>query len=137
MAPLKKDNRKRKKPTVEALLKVLAAKGGNLSETAKAFKVNRRSVYHWLNSSEAYKSAYEDQQESMIDFAESKLMQSINNGSDTATIFFLKTRAKSRGYVEKSEVDHTTKGESINKEVEKLTDEELLERIEKLRKKMK
>ena len=34
-------------------------------------------------------------------------MTSINNGSDTATIFFLKTRGKSRGYIDKQEVQHS------------------------------
>lgn len=103
----------------------------------KAFKVSRKTIYNWINGNAKFMEAFQDQIEALIDFAESKLLSSISNGSDTATIFFLKTRGKTRGYVEKSEIDHTTKGESINKEVEKLTDEELMEKIEKLRNKMK
>lgn len=97
--------RNRKRPTLEVLLKVIEAKGGNLSETARALKVNRRSVYNWINSSKNYKEAFEDHSESLIDFAESQLMKSIKKGSDTATIFFLKTKGKSRGYIEKMELD--------------------------------
>ncbi|KEQ31198.1 hypothetical protein N180_02820 [Pedobacter antarcticus 4BY] len=126
-----------KKPTPEKFQSVLKSKAGNVSEVAKAFKVTRKTVYNWINGNKKFMEIFEDQIESLIDFAESKLLKSINNGSDTATIFFLKTRGKSRGYVEKSEVDHTTKGESINKQVEKLTDDELMEKIEKLRNKMK
>jgi hypothetical protein len=129
--------RKRKRPTLEVLLKVIEAKQGNLSETAKALKVNRRSIYNWINSSKNYKDAYADHSESLIDFAESQLMKSIKKGSDTATIFFLKTKGKGRGYVEKSEIDHTTQGESLNKALEKLTDQELEAKILQLRDKMK
>lgn len=132
----KTNSRKRKRPALEVLLKVLEAKCGNLSETAKALKVSRRSVYNWLNSSKNYKEAFDDHSEALIDFAESQLLKSIKKGSDTATIFFLKTKGKARGYVEKSEVDHTTKGESLNKALEKLTDEELENKIKELRDKM-
>lgn len=125
-----------KKPELSKFIRVLKAKAGNISETAKALKVDRRSIYFWKEQDPAFKQAIEDQTESLIDFAESKLLTSINNGSDTATIFFLKTKGKSRGYIEKSEVDHTTRGESLNKGYEKLTDEELENKIKELRDKM-
>lgn len=125
-----------KKPDLEKFIRVLKAKAGNISETAKALKVGRRTIYLWKDTDPEFKQAIEDQTESLIDFAESKLLTSINNGSDTATIFFLKTKGRNRGYVEKSEIDHTTKGESLNKGYEKLTDEELENKIKELRDKM-
>jgi len=42
--------------------------------------------------------------ERMIDFAESKLYQNIKAGDNTAIIFYLKTQAKHRGYIERSEL---------------------------------
>jgi hypothetical protein len=125
-----------KKPDLAKFIRVLKAKAGNISETAKALKVGRRTIYLWKETDPEFREAIEDQTESLIDFAESKLLTSINNGSDTAIIFFLKTRGKARGYIEKSEVDHTTKGESLNKALEKLTDEELEQKILELRDKM-
>lgn len=125
-----------KKPDLEKFKRVLKAKAGNISEVAKALKVSRSIVYLWMNEDEEFRQACDDNNESLIDFAESKLLTSINNGSDTATIFFLKTKGRNRGYVEKSEIDHTTKGESLNKGYEKLTDEELEKKIKELRDKM-
>jgi hypothetical protein len=43
-----------------------------------------------------------------IDFAESQLHKQIKEGNSTATIFFLKTKGKKRGYVERQEVDVNT-----------------------------
>jgi hypothetical protein len=50
-----------------------------------------------------YKSAVDSIADIALDFAENKLHQSIKKGSDTATIFFLKTKGKKRGYVERPE----------------------------------
>ena len=43
----------------------------------------------------------------MIDFAESSLYKQIKDGNTSATIFFLKTQAKRRGYIEKQEIEHS------------------------------
>ena len=83
---------------------MVAKKAANISEIAKTLNVDRRTFYRWIDEDENFKKAYEDQQEALIDFAESSLLKSINNGSDTATIFFLKTKGKKRGYVERTEL---------------------------------
>jgi hypothetical protein len=45
----------------------------------------------------------------MIDYVESFLLDKMAAGDTTAIIFFLKCRAKSRGYVEKSQNDISSK----------------------------
>lgn len=45
----------------------------------------------------------EDCVETSLDFAEGKLLQEIKAGNMTAIIFYLKTKGKHRGYVERSE----------------------------------
>jgi hypothetical protein len=52
-----------------------------------------------------YKAAVEELSDVAIDFAESQLHKQIKDGNSTATIFFLKTKGKKRGYVERQEVD--------------------------------
>jgi hypothetical protein len=47
-----------------------------------------------------YKAAVEELSDVAIDFAESQLHKQIKDGNSTATIFFLKTKGKKRGYVE-------------------------------------
>ena len=43
----------------------------------------------------------EEIQNLVLDFAESKLYELVKEGNPVATIFLLKTKGKSRGYVEK------------------------------------
>lgn len=120
---------------------VLKKSRGIITSACESVDMSRQTYYNWLKDDEEFAEAVHEVQESAIDFVESKLMQKINGievvsskgeifevpPSDTAIIFFLKTKAKQRGYVEKSEIDHTTKGESINKpkDLSKLTDDEL------------
>jgi len=48
-----------------------------------------------------------------LDFAESQLHKQIKEGNSTSTIFYLKTKGKKRGYIERQEHDHTTQGDKI------------------------
>jgi hypothetical protein len=105
-----------KKNMIEALIKTM----GVVSAAARKVHKNpieaeglRKIHYEWMINDEVYNKNVNDIKNISLDFAESKLHQSINNGSDTATIFFLKTQGKSRGYVEKQEIDHTTQGDPI------------------------
>ncbi len=41
-----------------------------------------------------------------MDFAESQLYKQIKEGSTAATIFYLKTKGKKRGYIERQEIEH-------------------------------
>ena len=50
-----------------------------------------------------------------LDFAESQLHKQIQDNSTSATIFYLKTQGKKRGYVERQELDLSSGNEQINK----------------------
>lgn len=52
--------------------------------------------------------------EAFGDLTEGKLMQRINAGDTTAIIFALKTKFKSRGYVEKKEISAEVAGTALN-----------------------
>ncbi len=97
----------------ETFLQALEEQGGNVSKAATACGIPRITHYKWLEADPEYKEAVRFVQEATIDHVENKLMDCINGGKEASIIFFLKTRAKHRGYVEKQEIDHTTGGKPI------------------------
>lgn len=77
---------------------------GNITASCKAANIDRKTYYNWLKADPQFAAAVDDLAESNIDFAESCLKQQIKDGNTTATIFYLKTKGKSRGYIETHEV---------------------------------
>ena len=98
----------------QAMIKALENALGIVTTACKAVGINRSTHYEWLTNDPDYKAAVDGIADIALDFAESKLHQSISNGSDTATIFYLKTKGKKRGYVERNEVEHSGNGVSLN-----------------------
>lgn len=83
---------------------------GNVTQTCDITHTSRSCFYfRWMKQDSVFRYLVNsaDFEDRMIDFAESKLMKKIEEGDTIATIFFLKTRGKKRGYVEKAEVKHT------------------------------
>lgn len=88
----------------EKFLKSLELKNGNISQACKAINISRQTFYAW-SEDEDFKIKAENVKESLLDLAESKLMENINNNENVAIIFYLKTKGKKRGYIEKQEVE--------------------------------
>ena len=86
---------------------------GILTVAARKLGCSRTTVYRYMERYSTIKDAYQEANESNIDFVETKLMEQINKGNITAIIFFLKTKAKHRGYVERQEVAGTDGGEIV------------------------
>jgi|DEB0MinimDraft_10_1074344.scaffolds.fasta_scaffold40564_2 hypothetical protein len=95
---------------VAALEKTL----GIVTKACEMVGISRETHYRWLRTDEVYKEKVESVGDIALDFAESELFKQIKEGNITGVIFFLKTKGKKRGYIERSEFDHTTKGEKIN-----------------------
>lgn len=93
----------RKKAMVDALEKSL----GIVTTACKSCDVARSTHYDWMKEDEEYKSAVESIGDIALDFAESQLHKQIQGGEVSSTIFYLKTKGKKRGYVEKQEIDHS------------------------------
>jgi hypothetical protein len=89
-----------KKAMIEALEKSL----GIVTTAAKQVGIARQTHYRWMDEDADYKKEVEGIADMALDFAESKLHKSIEGGSDTAIIFYLKTKGKRRGYIERQEV---------------------------------
>jgi len=88
----------------EALLAALTKCKGIVTDACKAAKIPRSTHYNWLKTDAEYQQAVEDLNEIALDFGERCLFKLMENENATAVIFFLKTKGKKRGYVERQEV---------------------------------
>lgn len=94
-----------KKFSAEKIAEVYKKKGCNITATCAALNISRRTFYQKKEKSKSLQDLLAEADESMLDFAESKLIEHINNNDITSLIFFLKTKGKKRGYVERTEHD--------------------------------
>ena len=97
------------------MLNALEKSLGVVTSACLETKIDRTTHYRWLKEDEEYKRGVEDIENIAIDFVESKLYGNIKRGDVTSILFFLKTKGKKRGYIERQEIDHTTNGKDINK----------------------
>ncbi len=89
-----------KKAIIEALEKSL----GVVTTACKIVGVGRTTFYEWLKEDEEFAKQVDDIQNIALDYAESQLHKQIGDGSTAATIFYLKTKGKKRGYIERQEI---------------------------------
>ena len=89
----------------KAMLDAVEKSLGVVTSACKTVGIGRTTHYLWLQEDKEYKAAVDELSDVAIDFAESQLHKQIKEGNSTATIFFLKTKGKKRGYVERQEVD--------------------------------
>jgi len=89
-----------KKAILEALEKSL----GVVTTSCKKVGIGRTQFYNWLNDDNEFRTKVNDIQNVALDFAESQLHKQIGDGNTSATIFYLKTKGKNRGYVERQEI---------------------------------
>jgi predicted DNA-binding transcriptional regulator AlpA len=85
---------------VEALEKAL----GIVTQACKVVGIARVTHYRWMKDDDEYRDAVEKLGDVALDFAESKLHKLIDQGNPAATIFYLKTKGKNRGYIERQEI---------------------------------
>jgi hypothetical protein len=102
-----------KKKMIEALEKSL----GIVTSACKSVEISRETHYRWLKEDPEYKAAVDALDDVALDFAESQLHKQIKDGNSTATIFYLKTKGKKRGYIERTEITGAD-GESIEFKIE-------------------
>ena len=92
----------------EAMLQALENSLGVVTVACKQVDVPRSTYYKWLNEDKDFAKAVNHIENIALDFGESQLHSQMKDGNTSATIFFLKTKGKKRGYVEKSELDIST-----------------------------
>jgi predicted transcriptional regulator len=88
----------------ESLLKALEQSLGVVTAACKKASIPRSTYYKWLNEDEAFAKQVRDIENVALDFAETQLHKQISENSTAATIFYLKTKGKKRGYIERQEI---------------------------------
>lgn len=86
------------------LLEALEQSLGVVTTACKKVGIGRTTFYNYYNSDAEFKKQVDDIENIALDFVESQLHKQISDGNTTATIFYLKTKGKKRGYVERQEL---------------------------------
>lgn len=115
---------KNKKLILEALNNSL----GVVTDALNSTNLSRTQFYKWMKDDPDFKADVEEVQNVAIDFAESQLYSLISEKNPTAVIFYLKTKGKHRGYIERIENVNSQKDP-----FSEMTDEEIKNRLNELR----
>ena len=75
----------------------------NITNACKIAGICRETFYNWKEQDTEFRKRVEYAEETVLDFAETMLVKNIREGKETSLIFFLKTKGKNRGYVERIE----------------------------------
>jgi len=86
------------------LLQALEESLGGVSTACKIVDCNRSTFYKYYNNDKEFRASVDELQNMTLDFVESQLHKQIKDGNTTATIFYLKTKGKKRGFVERQEI---------------------------------
>ena len=90
--------------TQKQAIEAVRGSRGFITAIAKRIGCERSHVYNLQKKWPKFAQAIIDEREALKDFAESKLFGQIDDGNTTAIIFYLKTQAKDRGYIERQEL---------------------------------
>lgn len=82
---------------------------GNVSASCEYAGISRQTYYRWMKSPTRTNQRFRDKVEGLrpkdrlIDLAESRLIQKINEGDTTAILFALRTKGRTRGWTDTNE----------------------------------
>ena len=90
-----------KKMLLEALEKTL----GIVTPACKEVGISRNQFYNYYNTDAEFKKAVDDINEITLDFVENQLLKKIKEGENQAIMFYMKYKARRRGYTDKIEIE--------------------------------
>lgn len=80
---------------------ILASAAQMLSATGR--KISRQGLTKYIDKNPQLRDVLEEEVETLKDFAETELYKLMRKGDKASIMFFLKCRAKDRGYIERQE----------------------------------
>lgn len=86
------------------LIEALEQSLGIVTTACKIVGCHRSTFYKFYNNDKKFRNNVDELQNMTLDFVESQLHKQIKEGNTTATIFYLKTKGKKRGFVERQEI---------------------------------
>ena len=86
------------------ILSALEQSLGVVSTACNKVGISRTTFYKYYQNDPEFKKQVDDIENYTLDFVESQIHKQINEGSTAATIFYLKTKGKKRGYIERHEI---------------------------------
>lgn len=87
-------------------VKLLKEEKGVWTYAAERMGVERSLIYHWRKNDPEFAAAIADVKEVALDYAERSLFRQMDESIPAATIFYLKTQGKHRGYGDTQTINH-------------------------------
>lgn len=81
-------------------IKIYYEMGCNIRQTCRKIGIGRSTFYKWQTEDADFHESLRNIEEELIDYVESALLNEVRNRNITAMIFFLKCKAKHRGYID-------------------------------------
>ena len=97
----------KQKFTAEQIVAALKETKGMVYQAAALLNCDSMTIYNYRDRYASVRNELEMQNGQFDDIAESKLLKAVEAGEPWAIMFRLKTKGRHRGYVEKTEVEHS------------------------------
>lgn len=126
---MRQGQRKSKVQVKKALIEELGKASGIVTYACDKVGVSRVTFYNYYKADKKFAEQVDHVMEKQIDVVEAALLKRIKSEDTTAIIFYLKTKGRTRGYVEAVEHDHKRINVTIEDEIDysKLSDSALEE----------
>ena len=115
---------RKKRFSEKQIVHAIGKSKGLIFLAAQHLGCNPSTIHLRASQSENIREAIETERGRVLDFAEVKLIEAVQDGEAWAICFILKTLGKSRGYIERQEIKAEAKITVLNN-VEEISDAEL------------
>jgi len=88
----------------KSLINSLEKSMGVVTNACKNVGIHRSTFYEYYNNDPEFKKEVNDIGNVALDFTESKMFEQIRDGNTSLIKFYLATKGKKRGYVERQEI---------------------------------